>query len=217
MILDFEKDKSHALENGIVIYKGEKVDSFYFAKSSNKTSCNTLEEIDEITKERKIYRDIIFKNFPNIILNNAVFIDCQFENCLNVDVCDCVMINCYFQKLGDVALSYNKLFAVLAQYTLFESCVFCDSSVNYSYLTMTDTCKVENCKFENIYVGGDDGHICRMSVDKKKNVRYLQNCKFINCSLENQSNYLSLCKYDSFFLRDCEIQNLDEKCEIINN
>lgn len=202
MILDYKNDKEFALKNGVIEYN----DDIYFC-GKNKQECEDESAIYEAIHTHDVFKDIVFKNFPVLSLNNSTFENCTFEECKDISMNECVMINCSFVGTD----------CVMGDKTDYDSCYFKDSVATIGYLLIKNNCKVDNCTFENIHVKGTDSQVCRMDADKEKNIGYLTNCRFINCSIESPTDYLSTCTYNAFFSNLKKKPNLADDCEIINN
>lgn len=202
MILDWKNDQEFALSNGV--RKGNYGETIYFCGKSESSDENFLDRWDAINAHG-IFKDIVFKNFPTLNLNNSTYENCTFENCGDVHADECEMIYCSF---------INTDF-VMGDRTGFYGCNFSDSKAWVTFLSVDKECKVDGCTFKNISVKGFETHVCRMIGDKEKNIRYLTNCKFIDCTLENLECPISIYTYNSFFVKDKEIENIAESCEII--
>ena len=202
MILDWKNDREFALQNGVIEYN----DSIYFCGKS-RGDVETDKDICSLIHSNGIFKDVIFKNFPNIHINNSTYENCIFESCGDVYIGEGVMIYCKVT---------NSDF-IVADGTVFYDCLFADSKSFITFLSVDNKCKVDGCTFENITVRGFETQLCRMNGDKEKDIRYLTNCKFINCVLENPNCQLSTYIYNTFFVKDCKKENIDGSCEIINN
>ncbi len=191
MILDYKNNLDFALENGISISKmGNNNEYIYFNKNS---------EEDE-------FEGITFKNFPNLYLENDTFTDCCFVNCDQVEISDGSVIGSTFENtLGICGVRCD-----------FTNCLFKNIETDSQALLIDSYGEVNGCTFENIKAIGDDGRICKMVVDREKDVQDIVNCRFVNCSMEAADKSLSLCSYHTVFGKEKMVENIDyDTCEIV--
>lgn len=187
MILDYKNDLDFACENGISV--GE----YYIYFNMN------------VTGEE--YSDIVFKNFPNLLLKGSTFVNCVFENCDSVEISNGKVKNCTFEGTDNVT----------GNHTVFDGCTFKNIETDSMGALIIDTSgEVDGCTFENIKVKGDENRVCRMLVDREKQVQYLVNCRFVNCSVEALDGSLSLCSYRTLLGKEKMEENIDyDSCEIV--
>lgn len=207
MVLDWLNDREFALKNGIRIIGREEEPLLYMCQTSENEN-ESYEDWHNAVSGGGKYREIAFKNFPNLYLNNATFDNCTFENCGMVNSDGCTIRNCSFSGIGA---------SVSGILTVFDNCSFSDSEPDQAVLYIDDYCKVDGCVFKNIQAKGEHGQICRMASDREKNIGFLTNCRFENCTLEEKYNLISSCSYKTFFGKWQEMDNLDENCIVVTN
>ena len=186
MILDYKNEREFALANGVRLYSTANYEIIYFCGKSESENETFAERFDAYNSHKN-FKNITFRNFPNLELNNSTLENCTFENCADILTDGCAIINSQFTDCCIISSSYTD----------FYGCTFKDAKPAEALLFLESNCKVDSCTFENIHAIGDEGQICKMLADKEKDVRELTNCKFINCSLENKYNFFSSCQYNS--------------------
>lgn len=188
MILDYKNNLENALENGI--------------EKQGNTICFKKEDDD-----RK-FEGITFKNFPNLYLEDCELTNCTFENCDELNIDESIVKECTF-------LNIPNIYAVR---TDFCNCTFKDVETEEFMLSMDTYGDVDGCTFENIRIKENVGKcaICDIAIDGKKDFYYITNCSFINCSLENEYDELSVCTYKNILGKEEIVGNVDyETCEIV--
>lgn len=191
MILDYKNDLDFACENGISIHELGKDNYYIYFKK-------------DVKGEK--YSEIIFKNFPNLYMADSKFEKCVFENCGDVEFSKCKVEESVFESTtihGIRSDFYNSEFKNI-------------EADDLSALLIDTDGEVIGCKFENVVAKGDEGRVCYMVVDKEKDMQYLVDCKFINCSVEVADGSLSLCNYRGLLGKQKYVENIDyDSCEIV--
>lgn len=193
MILDYKNDPEYAVKNGIEvnkIYKSE-LSYIYFNKDIENGS----------------YEGITFKNFPDLYLGDATFTNCIFENCGSIEISRGTLRSCIFEATP----------IIIGIHTDFYDCTFKNVVTEEAMLSVCSDGEVSGCNFENIRATGEaeDSVICEMIVDRASQVGYLTDCRFKNCTLEDECGSLSICKYKTLFGKQVWLKNIDEdSCSI---
>lgn len=130
-------------------------------------------------------RSITFRNFPNLHIEDNVVADCVFEHCGLIVLCSCDVEDCTFDDIKEI--NGNE--------TTFEKCTFKNCHAESSVLTIEGYGVVEQCNFINNSAKGDDGYIIYSVFNKKSDVRYITDCCFEKCTIENEEDELTYCAY----------------------
>ena len=147
------------------------------------------------------YEGITFKNFPNLHLEEADYKNCTFEDCGVVSFYDGEIVGCKFHNVSEIE----------GHFASFMDCAFSQCCSQGPFLTIDNVGSVEGCTFETITALGDDGYIIFSVYGKKKDVRYIKNCKFIDCKVESEDGLYTYCVYYKRCLacKTIEIENVD--------
>ncbi len=151
MILDYKNDREFALANGIF-----EEDRYYERHFKGDTPV----------------RDIVFRNFPKLLIAEKSFVHCSFENCEMLEITGCNMLDCTFQNAN----------VIYSHYSNFYSCIFEDCSVDNEALLSIDTKgEIDGCRFVRITAKGENGCVIDSTFGKKSEVTYIKNCVFEDC------------------------------------
>ena len=143
----------------------------------------------------------IFRNFPTITTDGTNFTNCVFEDTQAVEFSQGTITNCMFRNVSQVS----------GHYTDFKNCKFIECCSQGPLLTIDSAGSVEGCLFETITALGEDGYVIYSVYGKKKDVKEIKNCKFIDCKAESEDGLFTYCAYYTRFL-SCkikEIENID--------
>ena len=185
MVIDYKNNKEFALANGV--------------KPENNIGQTWY-------KGKKLVRDITFRNFKNLCLEDSVFVDCTFEDCLCVTVSSCEMNDCILKNVGGVD----------GFHTNFTDCKFQDCTAEDSLLVIDSQGLVDGCTFENISA---PGHVIYSVYGKKKEIETIKNCSFIDCRPGNVNDKCCYCSYFKPFssYSTVRVNNVDyESCHFKN-
>lgn len=185
MILDYTNNKEFALANGVM--------------PENSTG-ETYFVID------KVVRDVTFRNFFNLCIEDACFENCIFENCGRVSTESCHMEGCTFKNVNNIE----------GVRTNFNNCTFSECCSDGPLLVIDSHGCVEDCVFDTITTLGDDGYIIYSVYGKKNEVEMVSGCKFIDCQVESVGGKYCYCAYFKPFssYKTIEIDNVDyDTCE----
>lgn len=196
MVLDFKNDQEFVLANGV---KPE----------------NYIGETHY--KGKKLVRDITFRNFKNLCLEDSVFVDCTFEDCKCVTISSCDMNDCVFKNVDGVD----------GFHTNFTDCQFENCSAEDSLLVIDSKGQVDGCTFKNISA---PGYIIYSVYGKKQEIETIENCNFINCRIGNLNDTCCYCShfkpfssyntirvnnvnYESCNFENCSSRDLKDLCQ----
>jgi hypothetical protein len=185
MILDYKNNKEFLLENGIMPE-------------------NNLGETHFVVD--KIVRDITFKNFFNLCIEDMCLENCSFENCHCVTIENAHIERCTFKNVDSVASTRVS----------FENCTFSCCCSDGAFLSI-DSGSVENCVFDTITTLGEDGYVIDSVYGKKHEVEMIKNCKFVDCQVESEDGKLCNCCYFKPFSSSntVAIDNIDyDTCDL---
>lgn len=152
------------------------------------------------------YNGVTFRNFPTITTDGTDFKNCIFEDCQEIEFSISEVTNCTFRNVSEVS----------GHFTDFISCTFVQCCSQGPFLTIDNVGSVEGCTFETITALGDDGYIIFSVYGKKKDVRYIRNCKFVDCKAESEDGLYTYCVYYKRCLacKTIEIENVDmQSCD----
>ena len=147
------------------------------------------------------YDCVTFRNFPTITTDDTDFINCTFENTQAIEFSQADVKNCTFRNVSEVS----------GHFTDFSGCIFVECCSQGPLLTIDNVGSVEGCTFETITALGDDGYVIYSVYGKKKDVREIKNCKFLDCEVENEDGELTYCCYYKPFssYKTVDIDNVD--------
>ena len=131
------------------------------------------------------YDGLTFCNFPTITTDGTNFTNCTFENTQAIEFSQADVKNCTFRNVSEIS----------GHFTDFSDCTFVHCCSQGPLLTIDNVGSVEDCTFETITALGDDGYIIYSVYGKKKDVREIKDCKFIDCSVESEDSELTYCCY----------------------
>lgn len=185
MIIDYKNDKESALLNGVMPE-------------------NSIGETHFVL-ERKV-KDITFRNFNKLCIENTCFENCIFENCQCVSTESCHIEKCVFKNVDNIE----------GVRTDFSNCIFTGCCSDGPFLVIDSHGCVEDCTFETITTLGDDGYIIYSVYGKKSEVEIISGCKFIDCQVESEDGKYCYCAYFKPFssYNTVRADNVDyETCE----
>ena len=147
------------------------------------------------------FESVTFINFPTITTDGTDYKNCTFENTQSIEFSTADVQNCTFRNVSEVS----------GHYTDFIGCKFEQCCSQGPLLTIDNVGSVEGCSFETINALGEDGYIIYSVYGKKKDVREIKNCKFIDCEVESEDKSLTYCAYFTRFssYKTKEIDNVD--------
>ena len=147
------------------------------------------------------YDGLTFCNFPTITTDDTDFINCTFENTQAIEFSRADVKNCTFRNVSEIS----------GHFTDFSGCTFVECCSQGPLLTIDNVGSVEDCTFETITALGDDGYVIYSIYGKKKDVREIKKCKFLDCEVENEDGELTYCCYYKPFssYKTVDIDNVD--------
>ena len=131
------------------------------------------------------YDGVTFCNFPTITTVDTDFTNCIFENTQAIEFSQADVKDCTFRNVSEIS----------GHFTDFSGCTFVQCCSQGPLLTIDNVGSVEGCTFETITALGDDGYVIYSVYGKKKDVRKIKNCKFLDCDVENDNQRLTYCAY----------------------
>ena len=147
------------------------------------------------------FEDVTFINFPTITTDGTDFKNCTFENTQSIEFSTAEVENCTFRNVSQIS----------GHYTDFIGCKFEQCCSQGPLLTIDNVGSVEGCSFETITALGDDGYVIYSVYGKKKDIREIKNCKFIDCEVETEGGELTYCCYFKPFASSntVDVNNID--------
>ena len=156
------------------------------------------------------YRGVTFRNFPTIETEDSDFTNCVFENTQSVEFSNGKISNCTFRNVSDI----------FGNYADFRYCTFVQCRSQGPLLTIDSDGSVNGCTFDTITALGDDGYVIYSVYGKKKAVKEIKNCRFIDCKVESEDGLLTCGSYFTPFssLKTKKIENIDVRsCDFGGN
>ena len=153
-----------------------------------------------------VCRDVTFRNFAHLCMEETLFINCTFEDCLSVAPDECRMIGCTFKNVNNIE----------SVRTDFTACTFIQCCAEGPFLTIDSQGKVDGCVFDTITALGEDGYAIYAVYGNRSDVQAISRCTFTDCQVENDEGSLCYCAYFKPYssYRTIEIDNVDyNTCE----
>ena len=147
------------------------------------------------------YDGVTFRNFPTITTDDTDFINCTFENTQAIEFSQANVKSCTFCNVSEIS----------GHFTDFSGCTFVRCCSQGPLLTIDNVGSVVGCTFETITALGADGYVIYSVYGKKKDVREIKKCKFLDCEVENEDGELTDCCYYKPFssYKTVDIDNVD--------
>lgn len=144
---------------------------------------------------------VTFRNFPSIVTDDSNFTNCVFENIQSIEFSQGKISNCTFRNVSEVC----------GQYVDFRYCTFTQCRSQGPLLTIDSDGSVNGCTFDTITALGDDGYVIYSVYGKKKDVKDVKNCRFINCKVESTDGLFTCGAYFTRFssYKTRKIENID--------
>jgi hypothetical protein len=131
------------------------------------------------------FESVTFINFPTITTDGMDFKNCTFESTQLIEFSQAKVQNCTFRNVSEIS----------GHFTDFSGCTFVQCCAQGPLLTIDNVGSIEGCTFETITALGDDGYIIYSVYGKKKDVREIKHCKFIDCEVGSEDGELVYCCY----------------------
>lgn len=128
--------------------------------------------------------EVIFKNFPHLVLSWATLKKCRFENCKVITVAASEFVECEF----------DKSMAIHGSNAYFFKCRFHDSLSMGAFLTIERKGDVVDCVFESIDAqnfGYAPGYIVYIQFKDEESVKKTKRCRFVDCRAENDEGKMT--------------------------